>query len=262
MNKINFKLKSADEIETLARGGAILREVLEKVALMVKPGVTGIELDTVAEKMLRDRNAEPAFKGYSSSGDPKDAFPATLCISPNSAVVHGIPNNQPFEEGDIVSLDIGCRFEGMYTDTAMTATVGKVSSEAKRLISVTKQALQAGVDAVRPGVKTGNIGAAIQKVAEREGFSIVRELVGHGVGFAVHEAPAVPNYGTKGSGVALPIGTVIAIEPMLNLGKKEIITANDGWTVLTEDGAISAHEELTVAVVEGGVRVLTRVGSF
>jgi len=258
MNKINFKLKSAEEIEKLARGGVILRDVLEKVALMVKPGITGIELDTAAEKMLRDKNAEPAFKGFSSTGDPKDAFPATLCISPNSAVVHGIPNDQPFEEGDIVSLDIGCRFEGMFTDTATTVAVGKISSETKRLISVTRQALQAGVDVVRPGVKTGDIGAAIQKVAERAGFSIVRELVGHGVGFEVHEAPAVPNYGAKGSGVALPIGTVIAIEPMLNLGKKEIVTANDGWTVLTEDGSISAHEELTVAIVENGVRVLTR----
>lgn len=259
MNKINFKLKTPEEIEILARGGVILREVLESVALMVKPGMTGIELDEVAEKMLRERNAEPAFKGYSSSGDPKDAFPATLCISPNSQVVHGIPNDQPFEEGDIVSLDIGCRFEGMYTDTAKTVAVGKISPEAKRLISITRQALQAGVDAVRPGVKTGDIGAAIQKVADRAGFSIVRELVGHGVGFAVHEAPSIPNYGKNGLGVALPIGTVIAIEPMLNMGKKEIITANDGWTVLTEDGEISAHEELTVAVVKDGVRVLTHV---
>ena len=262
MNKIDFKLKSAEEIEKLARGGIILREVLEKVSLMVKPGITGIELDVAAEKMLRERNAEPAFKGYSSSGDPKDAFPATLCISPNSAVVHGIPNDQPFEEGDIISLDIGCCFEGMYTDTAKTVAVGKISPEAKRLISVTRQALQAGVDAVRPGVKTGDIGAAIQKVAEKAGFSIVRELVGHGVGFEVHEAPSVPNYGSKGTGVALPIGTVIAIEPMLNMGKKEIVTAKDGWTVLTEDGELSAHEELTVAVVEGGVRVLTVSGSI
>lgn len=253
--KINFK--SLSEIERMAKGGKILRTVLEEVAASVKPGITGIELDRLAEKKLLENGAKPAFKNYSPSGDPKEAFPAALCVSVNSAVVHGIPNNQPLEEGDIVGLDIGCLFDGLYTDTATTVGVGKISVEAKKLISVTRQALQAAVNIVRPNVTTGEIGETVQKIAERAGYSLVRELVGHGVGFAIHEAPNVPNYGKKGMGVELPVGTVIAIEPMVNMGKKEIITANDGWTVLTEDGSLSAHEEVTVAVTEDGVRVLT-----
>jgi methionyl aminopeptidase len=257
MTKVEIKLKTAEEIERMAKGGKILRTVLEEVAAMVKPGITGVELNLAAEEKLLAQGAQPAFKNYSPSGNPKDAFPATLCVSPNSTVVHGIPDDQPLQEGDIVSLDIGCLYDGLYTDTATTVGVGKISPEAKRLIATTKQSLQAAIDVVRPGVTTGEIGQAVQKLAERAGYSLVRELVGHGVGFAVHEAPNVPNYGKKGQGVALPIGTVIAIEPMVNAGKKEIVTADDGWAVLTEDGEYSAHEEVTVAVVEGGARVLT-----
>ena len=257
MNKLEIRLKTTQEIERMAKGGKILRTVLEEVARMVKPGITGIELDQAAEKKLLENGAQPAFKNYSPSGELADAFPATLCVSVNSAVVHGIPNDEPLEEGDIVSLDIGCLYDGLYTDTATTVGVGKISPSAKRLIAVTKQSLQAGIDVVKPNVTTGEIGGAVQKVAESAGYSLVRELVGHGVGFAVHEAPNVPNFGRKGQGVSLPIGTVIAIEPMLNMGKKEIVTANDGWTVLTEDGEMSAHEEVTVAVTRDGVRVLT-----
>jgi methionyl aminopeptidase len=257
MTDIKIRLKTTEEIERMAVGGRILRTVLEEVAAMVKPGITGIELNNTAEKKLLEKGAQPAFKDYSPSGDPVDAFPATLCVSVNSAVVHGIPNDEPLEEGDIVSLDIGCLYDGLYTDTATTVGVGIISPEAKRLIAVTKQSLQAGVDVVKPSVTTGEIGGAVQKVAENAGYSVVREMVGHGVGFALHEAPNVPNYGRKGQGVSLPIGTVIAIEPMVNMGKKEIVTADDGWTVLTEDGEMSAHEEVTVAITRDGVRVLT-----
>lgn len=257
MTEIKIRLKTTQEIERMAKGGKILRTVLEEVAAMVKPGITGIELDKAAEKKLLEKGAQPAFKDYSPSGDPTEAFPATLCVSVNSAVVHGIPNNDPLEEGDIVSLDIGCLYDGLYTDTATTVGVGKISPAAKRLIATTKQSLQAAIDAVKPNVTTGEIGEAVQKVAERAGYSLVRELVGHGVGFSIHEAPNVPNYGRKGQGVSLPIGTVIAIEPMVNLGKKDIVTADDGWTVLTQDGEMSAHEEVTVAVTRDGVRVLT-----
>lgn len=257
MTKVEIKLKTAEEIERMYRGGKILRTVLEEVAGMVKPGITGIELDRVAENKLLAQGAKPAFKNYSPSGEMVDAFPATLCVSVNSAVVHGIPNNQPLKEGDIVSLDIGCLYDGLYTDTATTVGVGKISPEAKRLIATTKQSLQAGIDVIKANITTGEIGASIQKMAEKAGYSVVRELVGHGVGFALHEPPNVPNYGRKGQGMVLPVGAVIAIEPMVNMGKKEVVTANDGWTVLTEDGEYSAHEEVTVAVVEGGARVLT-----
>jgi len=257
MTEIKIRLKTTEEIERMAVGGRILRTVLEEVAVMVKPGITGIELDRLAEKKLLAQGAQPAFKNYSPSGEAVDAFPATLCVSANSAVVHGIPDDEPLEEGDIVSLDIGCLYDGLYTDTAMTVGVGKISLEAKRLIATTRQSLQAAIDVLKPNVTTGEIGGAVQKVAERAGYSLVRELVGHGVGFALHEAPNVPNYGKKRQGVVLPIGTVIAIEPMVNMGKKEIVTANDGWTVLTEDGEMSAHEEVTVAITKDGARVLT-----
>lgn len=257
MSKVEIKLKTPAEIERLAKGGRILRSVLEEVAGMVKPGITGIELDVAAEKKLLALGAKPAFKNYSPAGEAGDAFPATLCVSVNSAVVHGIPDKQPLEEGDIVSLDIGCLYDGLYTDTATTVGVGKISPQAKRLIATTKQALQSAIDVIKVNVTTGEIGATVQKVAEKAGYSVVRELVGHGVGFALHEPPNVPNYGKKGQGMSLPIGTVIAIEPMVNMGKKEIVTAGDGWTVLTEDGQYSAHEEVTVAITATGARVLT-----
>jgi len=258
MKKGEMRLKSPDEIEKLALGGKILRGVLEEVVSMVKPGVTGLDLDAYAEKRLREQGAEPSFKDYSPSGDPADAFPATLCISRNSAVVHGIPDDVPFEEGDIVGFDIGCLYQGLFTDTATTVPVGKVSPLAKKLISITKQSLQAAIDIVKPGVTTGDIGAAVQKVAENAGFSVVRSLVGHGVGYEIHEQPSVPNYGKNGQGITLPEGAVIAIEPMLVEGHYDVDVADDGWTVFTVDGTLSAHEELTVAIVQGGVRVLTK----
>lgn len=257
MTKNLVTIKTSEEIERLAKGGKILRDVLEKVVLSVRPGVTGKDLDFEAEKLLRASGAVPSFKNYSPSGEPGEAFPAALCVSVNSAVVHGIPDDQPLLEGDIVSLDIGCRYDGLYTDTAITVGVGKISEEAKKLISITKQSLQAAVDVIKPNVTTGEIGAAVQKIAEKAGYSVVRDLVGHGVGYAVHEQPSVPNYGKKGQGTVLPIGAVIAIEPMVLAGKQFVETDKDGWTVRTSDGRLAAHEEVTVAVIAGGGRVLT-----
>jgi methionyl aminopeptidase len=250
--------KSPEEIERLARGGAILRGVLEEVAALVKPGVTGAYLDAEAERRLRRRRAEPSFKGYSTSGRPNDAFPAALCVSVNSAVVHGLPTDVPFQEGDIVGLDLGCRFEELYTDTAMTVPVGKISREAKRLLTITRRALTAAVALVRPGVTTGDIGATVQKIVEKAGFSVVRDLVGHGVGYDVHEEPNIPNFGKPGGGVALLEGAVIAIEPMVVVGQHQVEVAPDGWTVVVKDRTLAAHEELTVAVTSDGVRVLTK----
>jgi len=257
--KRHIRVKTFDEIERLANGGAILREVLEQVAGMAKPGVTGKELDAEAERRLLAKGAKPAFKGYSPSGDPKDAFPATLCISVNSAVVHGIPNDTPFKEGDLVSFDIGCEYDGLYTDTATTVSIGNVSETTRRLIEVTKESLEAAVKVVKPGVRTGDIGAAVQAVAEKAGFGIVRDLVGHGVGYEIHEFPNLPNYGRKGEGIEIPLGLLIAIEPMLVEGSYEIEVADDNWTVLTKDRKLAAHEEYTMAVVPDGVRVLTKI---
>lgn len=259
MKNNHIRVKSEEEIERLAKGGFILRSVLEEVAALAKPGVTGKELDAEAERKLRAHGAAPAFKGYSPSGRPRDAFPATLCVSINSAVVHGIPNDTPFKEGDIVSLDIGCEYDGLFTDTAMTVSVGEPSKVARRLIEVTKQSLEAAVKVIKPGVKTGDIGAAVQAVAEKAGFGIVRDLVGHGVGYEIHESPNLPNYGTKGSGIEIPVGAVIAIEPMLVEGDEEVEVAEDNWTVLTKDRKLAAHEEYTMAVTKDGVRVLTKI---
>lgn len=257
MKKRRFTPKTPEEIERLARGGAILRQVLNDIAAMVKPGVSGVELDSAAEARLRASGAEPSFKGYGAAKGGADAFPASLCVSVNNAVVHGLPTATPLREGDIVGLDLGCRFEGLYTDTATTVPVGRVSREAQRLLDVTREALRRAVALLRPGVMTGDIGATVQKIAEDAGFSVVRTLVGHGVGYAVHEEPSVPNFGKRGGGVALPAGSVIAIEPMLTAGSHEVEVAPDGWTVVTKDGSLAAHEELTVAITARGARVLT-----
>lgn len=258
MTKRPLSTKSPEEIERLARGGAILRGVLAHVAKRVKSGVTGAELDREAERRLRAQGAEPSFKGYSPTGDPTTAYPFALCISVNSAVVHGLPTETPFREGDIVGLDLGCKFEGLYTDTATTVGVGDVSPEAKKLLDVTRKALHAAIGVVKPGVTTGDIGATVQELVERAGFSVVRDLVGHGVGYDIHEEPNVPNFGKRGEGVALAEGVVIAIEPMVVAGKHHIEIAPDGWTVVARDGTLAAHEEHTVAITKKGVQILTQ----
>ncbi|MDP3685513.1 MAG: type I methionyl aminopeptidase [bacterium] len=249
--------KSPEDIERLARGGALLRAVLEDVAALARPGVTGKELDAEAERRLRAAGAEPSFKGY--AGSDGKAFPASLCVSVNTAIVHGLPTDEPLREGDLVGLDLGCRYEGLFTDTAMTIVVGQGGTEAQKLIAVTKAALAAGIAAARPGATTGDIGAAVQRVVEEADFAVVRDLTGHGVGYAVHEAPRVPNYGRPGDGVKLVEGMVLAIEPMVIASKNHAVRlAEDGWTVLAADPVLAAHEEHTVVVTENGARILTQ----
>lgn len=253
------RVKTPEEIAILAEGGAILKRALRAVVEAARPGVTGKDLDRLAEEQLRAAGAEPSFKGYRSKDERP--FPASLCVSVNSAIVHGLPTDAPLKDGDVVGLDLGARYQGLYTDTATTVIVGKGTPEAERLIAVTKAALQAGIAAVRPGATTGDIGAAIQRTAEAAGFSVVRDLTGHGVGYAVHEPPRVPCFGAPGTGEKLVEGLVIAIEPMVIAGPVSRVTvADDGWTVVAADPVLTAHEEDTIVVTRDGARVLTALG--
>lgn len=251
------RAKTQEEIERLAAGGAILQSALAAVVAAALPGVTGTELDHLAESRLRALGAEPSFKGY--PGSDGKAFPGSLCVSVNSAVVHGPPGAVPLAAGDVVGLDLGARYQGLFTDAATTVIVGKGSPEAVRLVAVTAEALRAGIAAVRPGATTGDIGSAVQAVVERASFAVVRDLTGHGVGYAVHEPPRLPNFGRKGEGVTLIEGLVLAIEPMVIASKNHAVQiAPDGWTVVAADpGALTAHMEHTVVVTARGARVLT-----
>lgn len=247
-----ISLKTAEQIELIARGGAIIAELYRLLPDEVRPGRTTAELDRFAEEFIRSHDgAEPAFKGLYG-------FPATLCTSVNHEVVHGIPGNRrKLVEGDVLSVDCGVKLEGFFADAAVTLPVGEIRAEVAELLRVTRESLDAGVAAARPGARLGDIGAAIQGVADRAGYGIVRELVGHGIGRAPHEDPQVPNYGTAGRGMPLEVGLVLAIEPMLNLGTEKVRTLPDRWTVVTADRKVSAHFEHTVAVTEAGPRVLT-----
>ncbi|MGH7589091.1 MAG: type I methionyl aminopeptidase [Gemmatimonadota bacterium] len=246
-------LKSAREIERMRASGRIVAEVLEAMAGTVKPGVTTAELDELAEAIIRSHpGARPAFKGYGG-------FPASICASVNDEVVHGIPSRQRrLEPGDIIGIDVGVLLDGYHADAARTFAVGDVSQGARELLEVTRAALQAGIEAARPGGFLGDISSAIQRVAERSGFSVVRDLVGHGIGQHLHEDPQVPNFGTPGRGLALEPGLVIAIEPMVNFGSSTVRTLDDAWTIVTVDGTLSAHFEHTVAVMDEGPEILTR----
>jgi methionyl aminopeptidase len=246
------QLKSAREIEIMARGGAILFETLQHMKRHVVPGITTLELDALGEAFIRKhKGAEPAFKGLYG-------FPGSVCISVNEEVVHGIPSRKrTLTAGDIVSLDFGVKFEGMYTDSAITVPVGEIDPGTTRLLDVTQRALAAGIAAATPENHVGDIGAAIQDVVETAGLSIVRELVGHGVGFSPHEELQIPNYGKPKRGKRLVPGLTIAIEPMVNMGTAKTRTLSDKWTVETADGMRSAHFEHTVAITEAGPRILT-----
>jgi len=249
-------LKTAAEIEAMARAGHILGQLLEAVAGRVTPGVSTAELDDFAEEFIRScQGATPAFKGLYG-------FPGTLCVSLNEEVVHGIPSpNRLLREGDIISIDAGVRLAGWYSDAAVTCPVGAVDPESARLLDVTRQALDAGIARATSRGRLGDIGAAIQQVAESAGFSVVRDLVGHGLGRGPHEEPQVPNYGTAGKGLRLHEGMVIAIEPMVNVGGPDVRTLADRWTVVTADGSRSAHFEHSVAITAAGPRVLTGAGA-
>jgi methionyl aminopeptidase len=245
-------LKTPEEIEAIASAGAIIAELYQVLPAEVRPGASTADLDRFAEEfILSHTGAEPAFKGLYG-------FPATLCTSVNHEVVHGIPSDRrKLAEGDIVSVDCGVVLNDFYADAAVTLPVGTVPEEVKELMRVTHESLKAGVAETRVGKRLGDIGAAIQAVADRAGYGIVRDLVGHGIGRSPHEEPQVPNFGRAGRGMPLEIGLVIAIEPMLNLGSADVRTLPDRWTVVTADRRVSAHFEHTVAVTEEGPRVLT-----
>lgn len=253
---MSIKLKSPKEIEILAEGGARLARILDALVAQAVPGATGQALDAMARSLIASGGDKPAFLGYGTP--PHRPFPAALCVSVNAGLVHGVPTEAAFSEGDIVKLDLGLVYKGMYLDSARTVAVGKISARAQHLMKTTREALRLGIEAARPGNTIGDIGAAVQRYAEGEGLGIVRSLVGHGVGHAVHEEPAVPNFGRAGQGLVLEVGLVIAIEPMVTIGDPAVVTAADGWTVETASGNLSAHEEHTVAVTAQGPRVLTK----
>lgn len=244
-------IKTAKEVEKMRRAGEIVREVLHAVRAMVKPGVTTLELEKVAEAMIAEAGAKPAFKGY-------HGFPCVLCTSLNDQVVHGIPSAKTvLREGDILSVDCGAVIDGYYGDSAITIPVGKVSPATQRLLDVTQGSLARAIEAVRPGAMLGDVGAAVQEMVEAEGFSVVKEFVGHGIGTRMHEDPQIPNFGERGRGVRLREGMVLAIEPMVNAGTDAVRVLKDGWTAVTEDGSLSAHFEHTVAVTKDGAAILT-----
>jgi methionyl aminopeptidase len=245
-------IKSSREIETMATAGRIVAQTLALVGRHIRPDVTTEELDRLAEEFIRSHpGAQPSFKGLYD-------FPATLCTSINQEIVHGIPSRKRvLHDADIVSVDVGVQFEGLHADSAATFPVGDIKPEVARLLEVTQQALAAGVAQAKAGNHVGDIGSAVQKVAEGAGYSVVRELVGHGIGTAFHEEPQVPNYGKPKRGQRLVPGMTIAIEPMINLGGSAIRTLEDKWTVVTQDGSMSAHFEHTVAITENGPRILT-----
>jgi len=242
--------KSPAEIERMRAANALVAQVLGELAAMVVPGVSTLDLDAAAEKSVRAAGAEPAFKGYRG-------YPATLCASVNDQVVHGIPNKRPLASGDIVSLDMGVKLNGFYGDSAVTVGVGQVSDEVKALLRVTEEALEHGIAQVRIGARISDIGHAIQKHVEANGFTVVREFVGHGIGAALHEEPQIANYGEPGRGPRLAEGMTLAIEPMVNMGKPSVKVLADGWTAVTRDGSLSAHFEHTVAVTKNGPLVMT-----
>lgn len=235
----------------MRRAGKIVREVLELVRSHVQPGATTLDLEKAAEARLKELGVKAAFKGY-------HGYPCVLCTSVNSEVVHGIPSaNRVLKQGDIVSVDFGVVVDGYYGDSAITVPVGAIDANAARLLKTTEESLKAAIAAVRPGATLGDVGAAVQGVVEREGFSVVRDFVGHGIGSQMHEDPQVPNFGKAGQGMKLKPGMVIAIEPMVNAGQPDVMVLEDGWTAVAKDGSMSAHFEHTVAVTANGASILT-----
>ena len=243
-------LKTKKDIDYIRKSSSLLVRTHAELAKVIKPGISSLFLDNLAEEFIRDNGGIPAFKGYNN-------FPNTLCVSPNDEVVHGIPNSKEIQSGTILSVDCGVIKDGYFSDCAFTYEVGEVSQELKKLLEVTRKCLDLAVSVANVGNYLGDIGFEVQNYAEFCGFSVVRELVGHGVGKALHEPPEVPNYGQKGKGALIESGFVLAIEPMINYGEKDIVTLDDGWTIKTKDGKPSAHFEYTVAITEEGVEVLS-----
>ncbi len=243
-------IKTDEEVELLRESSLLVGKTLAAVASRIRPGATTLELDAVAEEFIRDHGAEPGFKGYGG-------FPNSLCTSVNEAVVHGIPDNRPLEEGDIVSIDCGVLKNEFYGDSAYTFAVGEIAPEVQQLLDVTKECLRLAIEQAVVGKRIGDIGFACQQHAEQNGYGVVRELVGHGLGRSLHEAPEVPNYGRRGNGPRLMDGMVLAIEPMINLGRKEVLHLEDGWTIVTADRKVSAHFEHDIVVRKGQADVLS-----
>jgi methionyl aminopeptidase len=250
-------IKTSEELNILRAGGKRLADILHRVAERVLPGATTASLNAYAEELIAECGGTSAFKGYKNR-DAHSVYPAALCVSVNNEVVHGIPSERKLQDGDIVSLDIGMCFEELYTDMAITVPVGKVSEKYLKLIQVTRDALERGIKAVHHGARIGDIGHAVQEYAEGQGFSVVRELVGHGVGKKVHEDPEIPNWGKEGEGLKLREGMVLALEPMLNAGGADVKIEKDGWTWVTSDGSRSAHFEHTIVVTKKGAEVITK----
>ena len=253
-----IKLKTKEEIEILKEGGARHAEILCELASQVKPGVSTMILEEEAVRLIKEKGDKPAFLGYTPAGATR-AYPAALCVSINQEIVHGIPNeaSRILNDGDIVSLDLGLIHKGMITDAAITVAVGTIDDESRKLLEVTKRALNEGIKMAVPGNTVGDIGAVIYKLVKESGFSLAEDLAGHGVGYAVHEDPFVPNIGRSGEGEKLMPGMVIAIEPMVNIGRGEIKVMKDGYTIRTKDGSRSAHFEHTVAITDKGPIILT-----
>ena len=245
-----IQIKTLEEIEIMRESALIVSKTLGILAKEVKPGVTTLQLDKLAEEFIRSEGAIPGFLGLYD-------FPNTLCMSPNAQIVHGIPNNEPLVEGDIISIDCGALKNGFYGDHAYTFEVGEIAPETKKLLEVTKQSLYEGIRELKAGNRVGDVGFAIQNYAEKHGYGVVRELVGHGLGKEMHEDPEMPNYGKRGRGKKFVNGMVVAIEPMINLGTHKINQLNDGWTILTRDGKPSAHFEHDVAIVDGKPELLS-----
>ncbi len=246
-------LKSPQEIKLLAEAGALLGEILTELVEKATVGATGKELDARAQEMMKAAGAIPVFLGYG-----KPPYPASICVSVNEQVVHGIPSDTPFQEGDIVSIDGGLSLHGLIVDSARTVGVGRVSAEHARLMEVTRQALARGIEQARIGNRTGDIGYAVQSYVEESGLEVVRALVGHGVGYELHEEPQVPNFGTKGAGTLLQEGMVIAIEPMVTQDSPDVEQSPDEWSIVAVSGKAAAHEEHTIAITTGGPIILTK----
>ena len=248
-------IKSKKEIDYIRESCRIVGETLQLLKSKVIAGITTLELDRIAEDYIRSNNAMPAFKGYSQGGSP--GFPGSICSSVDDEVVHGIPSTRVLKEGELVSLDIGVLKNGYFGDAALTVAVGNISDEKKKLMEVTERSLQLGIEQAIAGNKVHDISNAVQTFVEKNGFSIVRDLCGHGVGKFLHEDPSIPNFGKKGTGPKLKNGMTLAIEPMVNAGKYDVVTAKDGWTIITADGSTSAHFEHTILINNNSPEILT-----
>ena len=243
-------IKSKEQINKMVKASCVVKDLLNDIVNIIEPGISTLELDKFAENYILESGAIPGFKGLYG-------FPATICVSINDEVVHGIPSNRILEDGDIIGIDVGSIYDGFYGDHAKTFPVGKISDNNKKLINVTKECLIKGINEAKPGKRIGDIGFAIQSYAESFGFGVVKELVGHGIGAQLHEEPQIPNYGTRDTGPIIKVGMCFAIEPMINYGTDEIYTKSDNWTVCTKDGKSSAHFEHTITIDENGPIILT-----